>query len=151
MSYNCKTPHWLNSHPDHFIFKMDLSSFTDLNQKINSKESKAVNAFKEDIGCYDKFLSSAVWYRPIDAGFEIDHIEVPKALRGQGWGQKLLEGFIEFCREQKKGQSFEVWLEVSSKNAVAQKLYLKLGFKQVHLRPSYYEDLSDALVMTLKA
>ena len=138
MSYESKQPQWLQDHPKDLIYKIYLPSelrSSDIDDPTHDNEN----------------LMGAVWYRPIDAGFEIDHIEVPKTLRGQGWGQKLLEGFIEFCREQKNSHSFEIWLEVSSKNIVAQKLYLKLGFKQVHLRPKYYEDLSDALVMTLEA
>ncbi len=42
-----------------------------------------------------------------------------------------------------------VRLEVRRGNQAAQALYRKLGFRAVGVRPSYYRDLEDAIVMTL--
>lgn len=96
------------------------------------------------------FEIGTIWYRPTVMGFEIDHIEIPEAHRGQGWGQKLLKAFVDHCKQKSKKPDFEIWLEVSSNNLVAQKLYSKIGFTQVNLRSKYYQDQSDAVVMTLK-
>lgn len=115
-------PKWIIDHPKEFIFDYIVN---------------------------DKTLGH-VWYRPMDLGYEIDHLEILKPHRGQGLGVELVHKFINFCLMKSQAQSFEIWLEVSHQNLAALKVYEKIGFHKVGHRPKYYSDGSDALLMTLK-
>lgn len=126
MDFNKNRPRWLKSHPKEFIFKLK-SSPTEHNPSR---------------------VLGRVWYRPLFEGFEIDYFEIDPRFRQQGNGKKLLYQFIEFC--QTSVECKEVWLEVSVANQPAKSLYLNYGFQPVHLRPKYYDDGTDAVVMTLK-
>ena len=114
-------PSWLKDHPQDLIFRHRLASNTILGE---------------------------VWYRPIDLGFEIDYIEIHDSYRGHGLSINILNAFVEFCRSTHLGA--EIWLEVSDLNIPAIKLYLRAGFKNVGLRKNYYQDGSDAILMSLK-
>lgn len=113
-------PSWLDQHPKELIFE---------------------HLFKDGV------VLGHVWYRPIDSGFEIDYIEISESYKGQGLSINILRAFIEFCFTQKNKP--EVWLEVSDQNTPAIKLYSKAGFKNVGLRKKYYQDGSDAILMSL--
>ena len=39
-------------------------------------------------------------------------------------------------------------LEVSVKNVVAFEFYSKMGFKKVSVRPKYYSNVDDAIIMS---
>lgn len=68
--------------------------------------------------------------------------------RRQGVASTVLHSAIDTARSQ--GARI-LYLEVRRSNDVAQKLYLGFGFKQVGVRPRYYEDnREDALVMLLE-
>lgn len=68
--------------------------------------------------------------------------------RRQGIGANLLQAGIDVAREQ---AAEIVYLEVRTGNLGAQGLYASFGFKQVGVRPRYYEDnREDALVMLLE-
>ena len=67
--------------------------------------------------------------------------------RRQGVASTLLNSAIEAARMQ---TADILYLEVRRSNSAAQKLYEGFGFKQVGMRPRYYEDnREDALVMLL--
>jgi len=68
--------------------------------------------------------------------------------RRQGVATALLETGIDASR----GVGAEIlYLEVRRSNSGAQELYRRFGFKQVGLRPRYYEDnREDALVLLLE-
>lgn len=86
-----------------------------------------------------------IWFRPIDVlTVEIDHFEVAPKFRGQGLAKVLLNEFLNSAEFKDK----TVWLEVSSKNLKAIKVYLNCGFKQVSVRANYYQDGSDALLLS---
>lgn len=87
-----------------------------------------------------------IWYRLVNGVYEIDYIEVIEEYRGQGYGIELLLAFKSFCQ---KSQASEIWLEVSDKNKIAIRAYVKAGFIQVGLRPQYYSDGSNAITMSL--
>lgn len=77
----------------------------------------------------------------IDA--EILTIAVASAHRGLGLGGLLLDELLAIADEQ---GSESVFLEVRSRDAVAQSLYEGRGFEEVGRRPRYYHD-DDALIM----
>lgn len=68
--------------------------------------------------------------------------------RRQGVASAVLRSAIDAAR----GQGARIlYLEVRKSNDAAQKLYEGFGFKQVGVRPRYYEDnREDALVMLLE-
>lgn len=78
----------------------------------------------------------------------ICNIAVHPDRRGFGHGDKLLRGMLHLGSH-RGGDYFT--LEVRASNVVAQRLYLKYGFKVVAIRKGYYTDLNeDALVMVLE-
>ena len=74
---------------------------------------------------------------------DIHHIEVKSEYRGQGYGAKLMELFLN---EIKNRNVNEITLEVRVDNSVAIRLYEKFGFEQVSVRKGYYKGV-DGLLM----
>ena len=75
---------------------------------------------------------------------ELMNIVVRKKYRNQGIGQKLLEEIIKIARKTK----LEILnLEVNERNIYAIKLYEKNGFKKIGMRPKYYNNQNDAILM----
>jgi ribosomal-protein-alanine N-acetyltransferase len=80
----------------------------------------------------------------IENHFEITdviNIAVDKNYQGKGIGKKLLQYVIDNTEAEK------IMLEVKVNNIAAIKLYESMGFKQIHVRPNYYEGNIDALIM----
>lgn len=77
---------------------------------------------------------------------EIDNIEVLKEYRNQGIGTRLIDYIIRIAI---KNNLVNITLEVRKSNYIAQKLYHKMGFKEVAIRKYYYGD-EDALLMEKK-
>jgi len=72
---------------------------------------------------------------------DIINIAVDKDYQGQGIGKKLIQYVIDNTTAEK------LMLEVKDINMSAIKLYTRMGFNQIHVRTSYYEDGSNALIM----
>ncbi|MBF0333943.1 MAG: GNAT family N-acetyltransferase [Alphaproteobacteria bacterium] len=70
---------------------------------------------------------------------------LPEA-RGAGLGRRLLDSTIDRLRADGAASLF---LEVARNNMAALRLYEGFGFVQVGLRPRYYGDAVDALVLRL--
>ena len=79
---------------------------------------------------------------PVD--IEISNIVVRKRYRNLGIGQKLLEQVFNYAIEIKKDL---ITLEVNEHNLNAIHLYEKNGFKEVHRRKAYYNNIDDAIFM----
>lgn len=80
----------------------------------------------------------------LDEG-ELHRIAVASALRSKGYGQQLLQAFLEILRE--RGVS-TVYLEVRAGNTPAIELYQKNGFRSVGIRKAYYQNpKEDAKIM----
>ena len=77
---------------------------------------------------------------------DIHYIKVFPDFRGQGYGTKLMNAFLE---EMKDRGVKDVTLEVRVDNLIAIKLYEKFGFKAVGFRKKYYEGSTDGLLMKL--
>ncbi|MDD3428713.1 MAG: ribosomal protein S18-alanine N-acetyltransferase [Oscillospiraceae bacterium] len=72
---------------------------------------------------------------------------IHQAMRGSGWGKKLLSHCIAYFKEK---QAHMIYLEVRSQNQSACALYEKLGFQQVQVRKGFYKKPDDdALCMIL--
>ncbi len=85
---------------------------------------------------------AGIWYSVDDA--HITNIVVRKSYRNKGIGSLLLEKLIELAKTKTS-----LTLEVNAKNEIAQKLYLKYGFKNLGIRKKYYDGIEDAYIMTL--
>ena len=77
---------------------------------------------------------------------ELNNIVIKKNERGNGYSSLLLKELINIAAQKKCNY---LNLEVSSNNDVAINLYKKFGFKQVGIRPNYYNG-ADALLLTLE-
>ena len=82
-------------------------------------------------------------YLELDTECEILRLGVRKKFRKQGYAESLLEFLFDHCRDSKKEKIF---LEVSSQNTNAIKLYEKLGFNCINIRRNYYGHGNDAKI-----
>ncbi|EJE4552677.1 ribosomal protein S18-alanine N-acetyltransferase [Vibrio parahaemolyticus] len=78
------------------------------------------------------------------------NIAVAPVLQGKGYGQKLLDAFLNHC-EQAKADS--AWLEVRESNHPAIHIYEQAGFNEVDRRYDYYpaktgNGKEDAIIMS---
>lgn len=77
---------------------------------------------------------------------ELMNIVTKKSERNKKIATQLLNYLIEFCKSNKKNL---INLEVNAKNSIAINFYKKYNFKQIGLRKKYYNDVDDAILMTL--
>lgn len=75
---------------------------------------------------------------------QIVNFYVDKDIQNQGYGTMIMDFVINLC--EMSGVA-SISLEVRVSNSKAIHLYEKYGFKNSHIRPQYYEDLEDAMVM----
>ena len=81
----------------------------------------------------------------LDEGY-ISNIAVSPALRKRGLGMSLVQAML---REGERRRLSFLTLEVRVGNGEARRLYARAGFREVGLRPGYYEKpREDALLMT---
>ena len=78
---------------------------------------------------------------------DVQTIAVVPDFEGRGIGSTLLTQLIDEARH--RGAA-DVLLEVRADNPRAQDLYVRFGFDQIHVRPRYYRDGVDALIMRLQ-
>ena len=78
---------------------------------------------------------------------DVQTIAVVPEQEGKGIGSALLTDLI---RESVLRRAEDVLLEVRADNPRAQQLYRRYGFEQIHVRPRYYRDGVDALIMRLR-
>ncbi|WP_374028868.1 GNAT family N-acetyltransferase [Bdellovibrio bacteriovorus] len=86
-------------------------------------------------------LAGFVLYRIVPEAWEISLVVSHPRYRRQGYMESLITHLIAA-----KGQERELWLEVHIENVAAQKLYEKLGFKEVGRRTKYYKDGATAIL-----
>lgn len=80
----------------------------------------------------------------LDEG-HVTNLAVHPDFRRRGIGEKLMRAIISYAKS--RGAK-RITLEVRVSNLVAQKLYEKLGFVSVGIRPGYYHDNGeDAVIM----
>ena len=75
------------------------------------------------------------------------NICIAPAWQGQGLGRRLLEHWLEECRQRRLAMA---WLEVRVSNQAALRLYRTSGFAKTGRRKDYYragEGREDAIVM----
>ena len=88
---------------------------------------------------------AGIW-QPIDEA-HITNIVTKKDKRKNKVATKMLEELIKISKQRNLNN---ITLEVNNKNIPAINLYKKYNFKEVGIRKKYYNDIDDALIMTLK-
>lgn len=96
--------------------------------------------------CNEEVVGYAGLWQPIDEG-HVTNIVTKKDKRGSGIGAKMLD---EIIRIAKIKQLQCVTLEVNVHNDIAIRLYEKYNFKEVGRRSKYYNNIDDAIIMTLE-
>ena len=100
-----------------------------------------------DLVCAERgreVVGYAVCWFVMDQG-ELGNVAVGGAWRRLGIGARLVEAILERARRRR---AREVFLEVRRSNAMAQRLYGRLGFREIGVRKNYYvRPVEDALVM----
>ena len=110
------------------------------------EEVSSPNARFFTLSVFGKTAAYAGMHVVLDEAY-IDNVAVLPAWRGFGLGRKITEHLISCANG--SGCSF-ITLEVRASNAAAIRLYESCGFRQVGIRPRYYEKpLEDALLYTL--
>ena len=84
------------------------------------------------------------FYRVADEG-NITNIAVLPEQRRKGIARALLSSFVTMAKEE--GLAF-LTLEVRKSNEAAFRLYESFGFEKVGVRPRYYDNTEDAVLMT---
>jgi len=91
-----------------------------------------------------ELVGYAVCWYVVDQG-ELGNVAVDLPWRGRGIGGRLVLAILD--RARRRGAR-EVFLEVRRSNTTAQRLYRRLGFREIGVRKQYYvRPVEDALVM----
>ncbi len=85
-----------------------------------------------------------LWIAAPDA--DVQTIAVAPGAQGRGLGRRVLDHLLDHAAQ---GGCRRIHLEVRADNHAAIRLYEDAGFGRVRVRPRYYPDLADALVMGL--
>jgi ribosomal protein S18 acetylase RimI-like enzyme len=98
----------------------------------------------------DHSVAALILFRELGEAVEIDYVLTLPRYRRQGLMEQALGRVVQ------SHQGSPLWLEVHVDNRAALRLYEKMGFKNKGLRPRYYADGGDGLLMvrppqTLKA
>lgn len=102
--------------------------YYDLIELIRSKKAEVLLAVtnNEIVGSgYAKILPAKPYQKYAEYAY-LGFMYVKPSFRGQGINQKILHGLMDWARSQ---NLTEVRLEVYDENIIAQKAYLKTGFK----------------------
>ncbi len=86
-----------------------------------------------------------IWHI-LDQG-HITNIAIHPDYRHRGYAQLLLDTIVE--KSVKKG-CYSFTLEVRASNIPALKLYEKKGFIRAGIRPKYYQNIEDAVIMWME-
>lgn len=95
----------------------------------------------------EKVVVGYVIYWIIGRETHIANLAIHPDYRQLGYGKQLLIWAVEHARRK---YAATVTLEVNAKNTNARQLYADFGFRVTGIRPHYYENRDDALIMTLK-
>ncbi len=134
--------------------KTDLNSIWEIEQRVfNSPWSKdqiewelvsqptALNFVAEE----GKVLMGYLFSHILQGKAQILNLAVDIAWQHRGFGNQLIQKVLSEHLE-----SLNIFLEVKRSNFPAIKLYIQYGFEEIGIRPAYYEDGEDAILMVKK-
>lgn len=126
------------------VAELELEAFSDAwNENMLAEELNNPLTTYLVMECANEIVGYAGYWL-VAGEAQITRVAVFKKHRGNGWGECLTEALLQ------KAWSMEaeaVTLEVRENNIVAQKAYLKNGFKAAGVRPNYYEDTHEGAVI----
>lgn len=108
------------------------------------KEMHIIYPYRHYIILEEKEIKGVLIYDEIYDRFELIYIYVEKESRKKGYGDALMNYFINIVKE-KKG--INITLEVDEKNKAALNLYEKYHFKKVAIREKYYQNNNGYLMI----
>ena len=111
-----------------------------LNEELQNPSSQYFAALHDD----EIVGFGGIWKAVDDC--HITDIVVRKDCRMLGIGSLILEKLIQVAKQTNLGS---ITLEVNVNNVPAQRLYEKYGFKSLGVRKKYYNNIDDAIIMTL--
>ncbi len=94
------------------------------------------NSFNGIIIVFNKFLVGHILFSVVLEESEIIDLEIKKKYQNLGLAKHLL---LNFAEKVKLYGVEKIFLEVSTENFSAKKLYYSLGFKKIGLRKNYYK------------
>lgn len=126
------------------VFAPDDWSRDTMSRELDSEHTRylVASSADSDVVAYAGVLAPS---RSTDA--DIQTIAVRSDARGRGLGRELVRRLVGLAAAR---GAREVFLEVRSDNPVARGLYEQLGFTELGVRPHYYRDGADAVVMRLR-
>lgn len=122
----------------------DLALVVDSGQPKSGRERRGWAAIDARGGLAAFMVATALRIAAGAPECELEFLYVLPRLRRSGAGRALLQTLIAWADEL---EASELWLEVRSSNAAAQRLYASCGFQQVGVRRGYYLDPPDDAVM----
>jgi ribosomal-protein-alanine N-acetyltransferase len=132
----------------------DIPAVHELERRLFPVDAWPVQMFHDELAQTDtrrylvaEFHGGIVGYAGlmcIEPISDVQTIAVVPEQEGKGIGSALL---TELIRESHRRGAQDVLLEVRADNPRAQHLYRRFGFEQIHVRPRYYRDGVDALIM----
>ena len=130
------------------ILLVEQLSFADPWSHEAYRHELAENELAHYYGCFLKrrLLGFGGFWQILTEG-HIANVAVHPDFRGQGLGLLLVARLIASCRAL---GGTAMTLEVRQSNLAALALYSKLGFKSAGLRPHYYNNGENAVIMWIK-
>ena len=128
--------------------EIDLCYEFDFNTISLWSKNQWINEFKKtDIQIFGLMFENLVIgicvFQVVLDEAQINYFVVNQEFRNRGFGSFLMSFLIRRCE---KLRINKLLLEVSQKNAIAEKLYCRFEFYTVGKRRNYYKDGSDALL-----
>ena len=129
------------------IYEIEKVTFKDPWSK-SSYEAEITNpvAVYRVITVEGEVVAYGGFWKIFDEG-HITNVAVKEEFRQKGLGTLLMKALVE---EAKKREICSMTLEVRLSNVKAQRLYEKFNFKSAGVRPKYYADGEDAVIMWLE-
>ena len=118
----------------------DFWTFSIFKSELENENSKYIIA-KYD----DEIVGFVGIWESLDV-IHITNIVTKKSKRNLGIASSLLQQAINIANQK---QATSITLEVNSKNIPAINLYKKFNFQEVGCRKKYYNNIDDALIMTI--
>ena len=129
------------------IYEIEKVTFKDPWSK-SSYEAEITNpvAVYRVITVEGEVVAYGGFWKIFDEG-HITNVAVKEEFRQKGLGTLLMKALVE---EAKKREICSMTLEVRLSKVKAQRLYEKFNFKSAGVRPKYYADGEDAVIMWLE-
>jgi [ribosomal protein S18]-alanine N-acetyltransferase len=102
---------------------------------------------KKEIDSHDQNIGF-LCFRIVGQESEILSLVIHPNFRGKGLGKQLMTFYIDFCT-QREVQAY--YLETAAGNQAAIRLYRSFSYSSIGVRPKYYQETEDALLMARRA